>query len=174
MMIQKIIHTIIFLVSSISIAQACTCISVEWQEKEIYDEHELIFIGKSLWHTFVPKEWTWYHDPFLTNDTKINLDVIDMIKWTDQNTITVWSNNKTSCGVTPQTDEEYIIYANLSHKNQYSIGTCNIIKRSQAEDFINHLQKIKKPEDIMANEIEKLSRYERFKRYLISFISLLW
>lgn len=172
-MIQKVIYTILFLFSSISIAQACTCISFEWQEKEIYDEHELIFIGKSKGDNYIDP--TGKEQDFNNiSTTKVELEVVNLIKWTGENVISVWSDHSYSCGMITETGEEYLVTLNPEINWEYNVGICNMKAVKENKKIIANLIKIQNLEQNSSIEIEKLSRYERFKRYLISFISLLW
>lgn len=75
---KKNIYLILILLLNISITKACSCIIYDGYEKDIYKDSELIFIGKSInQNTLLIGDDA---DPFLSNDTKIDFNITEIIK----------------------------------------------------------------------------------------------
>lgn len=157
-MMIKFIYLIIFIFLNIDITQACSCIIYDGYEKDIYRNSELIFIGKSINQTILSIENA--TDPFLSNDTKIDFDVTEVIKGEKKDLISVRTNNRTSCGVSTQTWEEYLIFSSKNSKEEYTVWTCNILSLSNAEDILQNFREIKEQDE----------KYYNIKKSIISLI----
>ncbi len=155
---KKNIYLILLLLLNISVTQACSCINYDGYEKDIYKNSELIFVGESInQHTL--SIWN-DANPFLSNDTKIDFNITEIIKWEQKDWISLRTNNITSCGVSTQTWEEYLIFSSKNSKREYTIWTCNIISLSNAENILQNFREIKEQDE----------KYNNIKKSIISLI----